>query len=125
MFQRGFHLRLPSSDTQRSRSRSSSQADQLLRPQSNPGVSRSIGRSTTPDPGSGSSSNYLSAGEHGNTSRSQNHRSTSEGPAVPGLEVQLPSSPMTSLDEPISTGVRRHRDSGASNHGDPTKLTLQ
>ncbi|KAG2119031.1 uncharacterized protein F5147DRAFT_767775 [Suillus discolor] len=61
-----------------------------------------------PDPGSGSSSNYLSAGGHGNTSHSPNHRSTTpsgDGPAVPGLEVQPPSSPTSSLNEPISTAT--------------------
>ncbi|KAG1750075.1 hypothetical protein EDB19DRAFT_1904327 [Suillus lakei] len=128
MFQRGYRLRIPSGGNQRSRS--PSQAGQLPRPQSNPGTlgARSIGRSTTPDPGSGSSSNYLSAGGHGNTSRSPNHQSTTpsgDGPAVPGLEVQPPSSPTSSLDEPISTAVRRRRNSGTSNHGDPTKLTPQ
>ncbi|KAG2062582.1 hypothetical protein BDR04DRAFT_1164971 [Suillus decipiens] len=128
MFQCGYCLRIPSGSNQGSRS--PSRAEQLPRPQSNPGTSRarSIGRSTTPDPGSGSSSNYLSAGGHGNTSHSPNHRSTtpsSNGPAVSGLEVQPPSSPTSSLDEPISTAVRRRRNSGTSNHGDPTKLTPQ
>ncbi|KAG1735384.1 hypothetical protein EDB19DRAFT_1830238 [Suillus lakei] len=79
-----------------------------------------------PDPGSGSSSNHLSAGGRGNTSHSQNHCSTSgEGPVIPDLEVQPPSSPTSSLDEPISTAVHQCRNSRTSNHGDPTKLTPQ
>ncbi|KAG2336389.1 hypothetical protein BDR05DRAFT_1005925 [Suillus weaverae] len=60
------------------------------------------------------------------TSRPQNSRSTSgEGPAIPELEVQSPSSPTSSLDEPISTAVRRHRNDRTSHYGDPTKLTPQ
>ncbi|KAG2086657.1 uncharacterized protein F5147DRAFT_791703 [Suillus discolor] len=127
MFQHGYHLHIPSGSNQRPRS--PSRAEQLLKPQSNPGTlgARSIGRSTTPDPGSGSSSNYLSAGGH-DTSCSPNHQSTTpsgDGPVVPGLEVQPPCSPTSSLDEPISTAVRRRRNSGTFNHGDPMKLTPQ
>ncbi|KAG1851925.1 hypothetical protein F4604DRAFT_1933861 [Suillus subluteus] len=103
MFQRGYSLRLSSGGSQRSRS--PSQADQLVRPWSSTGTSVAR-RSTTPDPGSSSSSNHLSAGGRGNTSRSQIHRSTSgEGPVIPDLEVQPPSSPTSLLDEPISTGM--------------------
>ncbi|KAG2112491.1 hypothetical protein BD769DRAFT_1391922 [Suillus cothurnatus] len=83
-------------------------------------------RSITPDPGSGRSSNYLSIGGHGNNSRPQSSRSTSgEVLEIPEVGIQPPSSPTLSLDEPISAGIRRRRDSGPSNHGDPTKLTPQ
>ncbi|KAG1768097.1 hypothetical protein EV702DRAFT_1050113 [Suillus placidus] len=129
MFQCGYRLCLSSGGSQHSRS--CSQADQLPRPRSNSGVSlarsaRSLNRSTTPDPNSSSPSLHLSVGGHGNTSRPQNSCSTSgEGLVIPELEVQPPSSPTSSLDEPISTAVRRRRNSGTSHYGDPTKLTPQ
>ncbi|KAG1735637.1 uncharacterized protein EDB91DRAFT_1250471 [Suillus paluster] len=56
----------------------------------------------------------------------QSSRSTSgDGPVIPGLEIVPPTSPTSSLDEPISTAVRRCRNSRTSHHGDPTKLTPQ
>ncbi|KAG1761024.1 hypothetical protein EDD22DRAFT_954434 [Suillus occidentalis] len=110
-------------------SRSPSQGDQLSRPQSNTGASQAgstRNRSITPDPGSGRSSNYLSIGGHGNNSRPQSSRSTSgEVLEIPEVGIQPPSSPTLSLDEPLSARIRRRRDSGPSNHGDPTKLMPQ
>ncbi|KAG2120424.1 uncharacterized protein F5147DRAFT_766341 [Suillus discolor] len=81
-------------------------------------------RSITPDP---SGSRHLSVGEPGNISRPQSSRSThgNEGIEIPSLGIQPPSSPTSSLDEPISIGVRRRRDNEPSDHGDPTKLTPQ
>jgi len=56
----------------------------------------------------------------------QSSRSTSgEALEIPQLGIQPPSSPTLSLDEPISTGIHQCRDSGPSNHGDPTKLMPQ
>ncbi|KAG1797046.1 uncharacterized protein HD556DRAFT_1441211 [Suillus plorans] len=56
-------------------------------------------------------------------SHPQSSRSTSgEVPVIPELEIQPPSSPTSSLNEPISAGVRRRRDSRTS---DPIKLTPQ
>ncbi|KAG1733175.1 hypothetical protein EDD22DRAFT_960248 [Suillus occidentalis] len=105
-------------------SRSPSHGDRLSRPPSQAGSVRN--RSVTPDPGSGRSSNYLSIGGHGsNSSRPQSSRSTSGDVVVPEVGIQPPSSPTLSLDEPISAGVRRRRDSGPSTHGVPTKLTPQ
>ncbi|KAG1873406.1 hypothetical protein C8R48DRAFT_769841 [Suillus tomentosus] len=127
MFQRGYRLRMSSGSGQSSRS--PSQGDQLSRPRSNTGASQAgstRNRSITPDPGSSRSSNYLSIGGHGNNSRPQSSRSTNgEVLEIPEVGIQPPSSPTLSLDEPISAGIRRRRDSGPSNHGDPTKLTPQ
>ncbi|KAG2121100.1 hypothetical protein DEU56DRAFT_760796 [Suillus clintonianus] len=125
MFQRGYRLRPSSGGGQNP----SSPGRQSPRPRSNTGVSpagSSRNRSTTPDPGSSRSSSHLSVGGHGNIAHPQSSCSTSgEALEIPRVGIQPPSSPTTSLDEPISAGIRRRRDSGPSNHGDPTKLTPQ
>ncbi|KAG2122905.1 hypothetical protein DEU56DRAFT_917613 [Suillus clintonianus] len=127
MFQRGYRLRQPSGGSQHSRS--PSQASQSLRPWSNTGVSPerstgSLNRSTTPDRSSGSSSNHLSVGGYGSASCPQSSH-CGDGPVIPEFEVVPPTSPTSSLDEPISTAVRQRRNSRTSHHGDPTKLTPQ
>jgi hypothetical protein len=70
---------------------------------------------------------FISSTVHSaDNSRPQSSRSTSgEVLEIPEVGIQPPSSPTLSLDEPISAGIRRRRDSGPSNHGDPTKLTPQ
>ncbi|KAG2086476.1 hypothetical protein BD769DRAFT_1681114 [Suillus cothurnatus] len=125
MFQHGYRLRLPSGDGQSLGL--PSQGAQSSRPRSNTGTSFTgsvRNRSITPDL---SSSRHLSVGEPGNISQPQSSRSThsSEGIEIPSLGIQPPSSPTLSLDEPISTGIRRRRDNEPSSHGDPTKLTPQ